>query len=135
MGHDTCAYAPGTEDEVAYLRRGAFNPLNRVIYIVLDAEEFNAGASGNFAADPVEIGLEQFEKAREQLLQPAQFADLEHERNSADALVELLGKNGFKVHVKRPEPSIDVRPELKFVEDCLAAMRKNGWNSITVEFG
>lgn len=41
MGHDISAFrtqedADGWNNELAYLRRAAFNPLNRVIYIALD---------------------------------------------------------------------------------------------------
>ncbi len=49
MGHDITAYRRADkelETEVAYLRRGAFNPLNRVIYEALNCQEANGGCSG-----------------------------------------------------------------------------------------
>lgn len=52
MGHDIYAYKSkqaelNDEEEVAYLRRGAFNELHDVIYDVLECHRYNAGVSGN----------------------------------------------------------------------------------------
>ena len=49
MGHDISGYrVEDTEqrDEIAYLRRSAFNPLNATIYDALDCHEMNGGCSG-----------------------------------------------------------------------------------------
>ena len=49
MGHDISGYrVEDTEhrDEIAYLRRSAFNPLKITIYNALDCHEMNGGCSG-----------------------------------------------------------------------------------------
>ena len=49
MGHDISGYrVDDTEqrDEIAYLRRSAFNPLKITIYNALDCHEMNGGCSG-----------------------------------------------------------------------------------------
>ena len=49
MGHDITGYRVGGSDgarQVAYLRRGAFNPLNVAIYDALECSEMYGGASG-----------------------------------------------------------------------------------------
>lgn len=64
MGHDISAYIGDTDPsdpfeyldgwpdrpEVAYLRRGAYNPLRHTLYEVLDAQEFDGDVSGVWAA-------------------------------------------------------------------------------------
>jgi hypothetical protein len=49
MGHDISGYLradTGHSEEIAYLRRGAFNPLKGTIYEALQCEELNCGCSG-----------------------------------------------------------------------------------------
>lgn len=46
MGHDIYAYKR-PHDEVAYLRRSMGNPEARIIYRLLDAEQYDAGVSGD----------------------------------------------------------------------------------------
>lgn len=49
MGHDISGFKQddiSQEKEIAYLRRSAGNPLARVIYEALDAEEHDCGCSG-----------------------------------------------------------------------------------------
>lgn len=47
MGHDVFGFKDKEhENEIAYLRRGAFNDQARDIYKVLDATEYDAGCSG-----------------------------------------------------------------------------------------
>jgi hypothetical protein len=49
MGHDISGYKQddsSQENEIAYLRRAAWNPLARVIYEALNAEEHDCGCSG-----------------------------------------------------------------------------------------
>ena len=49
MGHDISGYKVSDtkqENEIAYLRRGAFNPLNKLIYDALDSPELYGGCSG-----------------------------------------------------------------------------------------
>lgn len=50
MGHDIYGHTRESDinkDEIAYLRRGAFDPLNMHIYEALNANEYNASCSGN----------------------------------------------------------------------------------------
>ena len=48
MGHDISGFKTNdTENEIAYLRRGAFNELKSTIYNALDCHECNGGVSGN----------------------------------------------------------------------------------------
>lgn len=52
MGHDIYGYQTITDrdneiNEIAYMNRSGFNPLNTEIYIALNATEFNNGVSGN----------------------------------------------------------------------------------------
>lgn len=48
MGHDISGFkTTDKENEIAYLRRCAFNDLNSVIYDALDCHECNGGVSGN----------------------------------------------------------------------------------------
>ena len=46
MGHDTTAYRK-EDEEVAYLRRGAFDDRNEQIYDLLDCKDCYGGVSGN----------------------------------------------------------------------------------------
>ncbi len=49
MGHDISGYLradSGHSKEIAYLRRGAFNPLKDTIYEALQCQEQNCGCSG-----------------------------------------------------------------------------------------
>lgn len=47
MGHDVSGYRnENSREEIAYLRRGAGNPLARTIYQVLGVPEFDGGVSG-----------------------------------------------------------------------------------------
>ena len=49
MGHDISGYRVEDtqhKNEIAYLRRSAFNPLNVTIYNALDCHEMNGGCSG-----------------------------------------------------------------------------------------
>ena len=49
MGHDISGYLRADSEhnnEIAYLRRGAFNPLNGTIYEALQCQEQNCGCSG-----------------------------------------------------------------------------------------
>lgn len=49
MGHDISGYLRADTEhsnEIAYLRRNAFNPLNGTIYKALQCEEHNCGWSG-----------------------------------------------------------------------------------------
>ena len=48
MGHDISGFKTNdTENEIAHLRRIAFDNLNGTIYNALDCQECNAGVSGN----------------------------------------------------------------------------------------
>ena len=48
MGHDISGYkTTDKENEVAYLRRGAFNDLNSEIYNALNCHDCSGGVSGN----------------------------------------------------------------------------------------
>ena len=48
MGHDIKAYRfKDDEDEVAYLRRSAFDDRNGQIYELLNCQDYNGGVSGN----------------------------------------------------------------------------------------
>lgn len=48
MGHDITSYKGETDqgEELAYMRRGAFNPLKATIYQALDSGDCNGGVSG-----------------------------------------------------------------------------------------
>jgi hypothetical protein len=46
MGHDTTAFRK-EDDEVAYLRRSAFDERNEQIYELLDCKDCHAGVSGD----------------------------------------------------------------------------------------
>lgn len=69
MGHDIYGYKPSdTKKEVAYLRRGAFNPLKHTIYDALDCHECNGGVSGNgsekeFTKDELIIALNKIDSS------------------------------------------------------------------------
>jgi len=67
MGHDISGYKPSnTENEIAYLRRGAFNELNGTIYNALNCQDCSGGVSGNgsereFTKEQLEKGLAQLQ--------------------------------------------------------------------------
>lgn len=74
MGHDISGYKKG--EEIAYLRRSAFNDLNGTIYNALNCNNFNNGCSGNgeeseFTKEQLLTGLnylgdkEEFEQERQ----------------------------------------------------------------------
>lgn len=49
MGHDISGFRQddsSQDEEIAYLRRAAWNPLARVIYEALDAKDHDCGCSG-----------------------------------------------------------------------------------------
>lgn len=70
MGHDISAYKTeyneerdDEREEIAYLRRGAFNPLKDQIYEALNAENHNCGCSGcggeqKFTIDEIRAALD-----------------------------------------------------------------------------
>lgn len=47
MGHDTTAFKISDDEEVAYLRRSAFDERNEQIYDLLECKDCHAGVSGN----------------------------------------------------------------------------------------
>lgn len=64
MGHDITSHKGATDrgETLAYMRRGAFNPLKATIYQALHAEDCNGGVSGNgvsraFTADQLRLAL------------------------------------------------------------------------------
>lgn len=96
MGHDISGYKPGTTSpELAYLRRGAFNELNKVIYVALGADSRYGGVSGDGSSQI--FNKTQLTKALSKLT--AIIPDLP------------LGK--------------DIGPELKFIAECIANLDSN----------
>jgi len=130
MGHDISAYSDG--EEVAYLRRSAFSRLNKVIYVALDAETAYAGCSGN--GDWLEFDMSSLKKARKMLQSPGEFVDIERERSFADDVLEML-LGGKMIPADDTSESItDIRPELKFVNDCIDALQASDDEKIEVQF-
>lgn len=89
MGHDILGYkTTDKESEIAYLRRGAFNPLKNEIYKALECEDCNGGVSG--------IGIEkQFNK--DELLKALEYIgdnqDLDLERCFLEDCLKNLDEN------------------------------------------
>jgi hypothetical protein len=85
MGHDVCGFKnKDGSDEIAYLRRGAFNEQARDIYIALDAQQYDAGCSGDGSLVPFDKS-----KIREALEKISKEESHEGER---DFLNDLLTK-------------------------------------------
>lgn len=84
MGHDVCGFKDKEhENEIAYLRRGAFNGQARDIYKALNATEYDAGCSG--CGETVFFTRQQLEEALAKL--PA-GEDHEQERQFVRNLLE-----------------------------------------------
>lgn len=89
MGHDISGYkTTDKETEIAYLRRGAFNPLNSKIYIALECEECSGGVSG--------IGVEK-EFNKDELLKALECIgdneELDPERDFLNDCLKSLDEN------------------------------------------
>jgi hypothetical protein len=88
MGHDISAYKhkDDTHDqEIAYLRRSAFNDLAREIYKALGAEEADAGCSGCglttwFSKSELEAALARLPKTDELMPELLFLCELHRER-------------------------------------------------------
>jgi hypothetical protein len=111
MGHDIYGYRTKTDldasedgensddHHIAYLRRGAFNPLKTEIYKALNCLEFNGGCSGN--GDHKEF-------TKEQLLAALDYLGYDECLDTKDA---YFG---------------DLHPEIEFVRDCLKNLNNEG---------
>ena len=82
MGHDISAFNKAEEpnEEIAYLRRSAFNSLNGAIYTALKAEDQNCGCSG-CGNDPIHFSEAQLKEAKSRL---PSGDDYEQEREFLD---------------------------------------------------
>ena len=120
------------ETEAAYLRRAAWNPLNQIIYMALDREQFNAGvsgcgASGRFNRQQLEAALRWLNDVKDSGLE-----NLTRRTNMMDELmVALTGQQGQKT----VPAGATIQDEINFVEDCLAYLDESGAKSIEIEFG
>ncbi len=89
MGHDISGYkTTDKENEIAYLRRSAFDGLKSKIYIALNCIDCSGGVSGNgsereFTQDELLKALEYLGKKKE----------LEPERNFIDDCLANLDEN------------------------------------------
>jgi hypothetical protein len=93
MGHDISAHKESIEnDELAYLRRGAFNPLNRNIYVALDCMELNNGVSG--CGDSREFSAAQIREALDSL---GDGEDFDPERTFLRECIEAIDGDDDKL--------------------------------------
>lgn len=163
MGHDITAYRPDVdkdsvrekydinrqgddwldrynaycnETQIAYLRRGAGNPLNQVLYLALGVmDDAYAGCSGN--GSELEITLDQFKNGLE-VLEKKSFVGVERERNMSDDLIDTLTAAFGQTTSAPPElvsEDDDISQEVRFITDCIKYLEGNNLSSMKVCFG
>jgi len=127
MGHDITAKVGNTE--IAYLRRGAFNPLNKVIYLSLGTLEAYGGVSGigmtiNITQDQIDAAIE--------ILTRSDVSSIERERTVFDGFIAGLTGDWLPTTTD----DVDVSPELEFLEACREFFDATGLGgSLEVHFG
>jgi len=90
MGHDIFGFrTTDKENKIAYLRRGAFDCFNCIIYIVLNCSDCSGGVSGN--GSKREFTKEELLKALEYLGDQENFGP---ERKFLNDCLENIDKDG-----------------------------------------
>ena len=99
MGHDIFGFrTTDKENKIAYLRRGAFDCFNCIIYIVLNCSDCSGGVSGN--GSKREFTKEELLNALERLGDIEDFeGEFERERKFLNDCLENIDKDG-KILVK-----------------------------------
>lgn len=131
MGHDITAYAIDTGDEVAYLRRGAGNPLARVIYIALDAQSADAGCSGDGTDLIVDVG--RLRSALDFCLEnESDLAEIEGQPQMFKDLLRLFEQHGAHVYTGEHKKNLD--QEVTFLHDCIKHCVALNVETIRIQF-
>ena len=116
------------ESEVAYCRRGAFNPLNQVLYLSLGVyDEAYDGCSGTGIT--LAISKEQFLSAMA-CLECKTFEGMERPRNAADECIQ--GLDIIQIH--NSGDSGDVTQEMNFLYLCWCYCDQHNLESLEVSF-
>ena len=131
MGHDITAYDTDTGKEVGYLRRGAGNPLARVIYIALDAQSADGGCSGDGSWRTVSI--EQLSSALKFLLENEDdLRNIGGRTPVFDSLLSSLKASGC--HIETPLPRNCLDQEVSFLHECIWHCESNEGSSVRIQF-
>jgi len=133
MGHDIYSYDTYSYDsnnEIAYLRRSASDPLNQVIYIALGVmEEAYSGCSGR--GESINFSLNQLETAKE-ILDKQDFSQLTRESNVVDYLLDAMKRLGAEII--QPEIKYNITQEKEFIDKCINHLKLTSKENITIVF-
>jgi len=117
--------------EAAYLRRSAFDPWNKALYVALGAEDAYAGCSGDGSIQ--EFDLEQINGALQHIGKLMESPPPKREPNMADGLEAVLTEHlGHEVTLAspKPDPNDNLEDELAFLFRCKRHCEKHGSVSI-----
>jgi len=131
MGHDI--YANHEETEVAYLRKGAFDPTNQAIYISLGVlEEAYGGVSGNGRS--LSITLEQFQMAQKLIAKACGSVYVPEEKHASVEIFEkLFGLMDDRLDTETRATFNTVR-EMDFLRKCITYMEAHQLKELEVAF-
>ena len=128
MGHDIYAFRQGDEQEdFAYLRRSAGDPMNQAIYLALGVyDDAYCGCSG--CGKTLSISRQQLETAVE-LLRKKSFVGMTMPRNVVHDIADRLG---FDAAI--PVGDCDAAREIDFLVKCLDYLTESGRDSLEINF-
>ena len=137
MSHYIAVYRQGTteclETQVACLRRSAFDPLNKIIYLAFDCEDCYSGTNGRGNRRFTESQLASALKFLVEENDPASLANLPQAGNPfRDWMAAELPD--VTVTVGRGDPREGVAREIEFLERCIEHLRLNGLDDIDISF-
>ena len=137
MSHFIAVYGEGTtecrETPVAWLRRTAFDPLNKMVYLALECEDLYGITNG--------MGRRRFTEG--QLASALEFLDAENDPDSLAALPNPGSKvmdsmarwlPDVTVRVGRGDRREGVAREIEFLERCIEHLRLYGLDDIDISF-
>jgi len=120
---------------VAYIRRGAFNPLNSLIYLLLGCPEYSAGCSGtgetqSFSVDQLQAAIDLYHRI------VVQEPTIEREVNMADDIAAVFGGDKIAPETMRAKVlHSDTLQELAFLEESLEYAKQQVNQQIEIHFG
>ncbi len=123
------------EVQAAYLRRAAWNPLARVIYIALECTDLDAGCSGT--GESRMFNREQIASAYNWIHQERHgdgFSELTDVPANFTKILNVMGACGAAVATGGANTG-DVTPELNFLNGCMSTMDNAGADEIEIQFG
>jgi hypothetical protein len=139
MGHSITAYRQKLfEDEVAYLRRNAADPLRHMIYGALQVIEFDADVSGGGLE--AKFTMTDLECARNYLADQNNHETLSAIQNDTSMITGLMSAiadaAGADKIIINHDPSVpgDLYRELGFIEKCIAHLEVSGEETVVVYF-